>query len=211
MKEDYANGKAKQAYVIVLGSNDISNNNPHDSSWNELAEGSYDTTLYYKAGSIEDIGTFDLATDTDTPPSGKTAGVVPGIVNSYAAYIGAILNRIIAQQPDCVIFLSTIRNNFAWNESSLAIWNGYNNVLKQISQMDRFKSNVLLIDFAEYGPNYMQKDLHDCLVGTHLNAIGYHEVAYYYGTLIDYAIRNNFKRLAQSAFIGTNFEYRYNS
>ena len=57
----------------------------------------------------------------------------------------------------------------------------------------------------------MQKDLYDCLVGMHPNAIGYHEIAYYYGTLIDYAIRKNFKMLAQSAFIGTNFIYRYDS
>lgn len=205
LKDDVEHGKGKQAYIIVLGSNDINNNNPHDSSWNELT--TYDESIYYKAGTTEDIGTYDLDTDTDTVPDGKTAGVVPGIVNSYAAYMGAILNRLIAIQPDCVIFLATIRNNFAWNENSIAIWNEYNGVLKDIAVMPQYADNVYLIDFAEYGPNYMQKDMHDCLVGYHPNAIGYHEVAYYYGTLIDYAIRNNFNKLKLSQFIGTGKTY----
>lgn len=207
LKADCENGNGKQAYVIVLGSNDINNNNPHDSAWNELAEGSYDTTRYYKAGTIADIGTYDLATDTDTVPAGKTQGVVPGVVNSYAAYLGAVLNRIIAIQPNSIIFLSTIRNHFGWNQNSYDLWNQYNDIIKAIANMDQYKNHVILIDYGKFGPNYCYKTMVDQIIGSHPNAIGYLEASYYYGTLLDYSIQKYIERFKVSAFINTDKVY----
>ena len=201
VKADHENGNTKQAFVVVLGSNDIGIRHPHDANWNTLTD--YDPTLYYEEGSIEDIGTYDLETDTDTPPAGKTAGDVPGIVNSYAGYMGAILNRIIAIQPRCVIFLATIRNNFGQNERSLEIWNKYNAILRQIVEMPQFANNCILIDYGKYGPNYYAPSLLNMEYG-HPNAFGYQLAAYYYNTLIDNAIMQNLTKIPNPTWIGTD-------
>ena len=201
MKSDHENGNTKQAFILVLGSNDINNNYPHDENWNVLE--TYDETRYYKCGTIDDIGTYDYATDTDTVPTGKTAGVVPGIVNSYAAYIGAILNRIIAIQPDAIIFVATIRNDFSTNKNKQDVWKEYNAVLRQIVQMDAYKDNCYLLDYAKFGPSYESKRFREIFVGQHPNAMAYQLAAYYYNTIIDYVIMNNLKDMKLSALIGT--------
>ena len=200
LKADHENGDTKQAFIVVLGSNDIGIRHPHDGDWNTLTN--YDPTLYYEEGSIADIGTYDLATDTDTPPSGKIAGDVPGIVNSYAGYMGAILNRLIAIQPRCVIFLATIRNNFGQNERSLEIWNKYNSVLREIVEMPQYEDNCLLIDYGKYGPNYYSPSLLNMKYG-HPNAFGYQLAAFYYNALIDHAIMDNLAKIQNPTWIGT--------
>ena len=201
VKADHENGNTKQAFVVVLGSNDIGIRHPHDANWNTLTD--YDPTLYYEEGSIEDIGTYDLATDTDTPPVGKTAGDVPGIVNSYAGYMGAILNRLISIQPRCVIFLATIRNNFGQNVRSLEIWNKYNAVLRQIVDMPQFANNCILIDYGKYGPNYWGPSMRN-MEYSHPNAFGYQLAAFYYNTLIDNAIMQNLTKIPNPTWIGTD-------
>ena len=193
----------KQAYVIVLGSNDINWNHPHDSDWNELT--TYDESEYYTAGSVEDIGTYDLETNTDTVPSGKTSGTaIPGIVNSYAAYIGAIIERIIAIQPQAKIFVCTIRNHFCANANQKAIWDEYNQVLADIVADERFADNCYLVDYGKYGPCYLTTEWQNYYrAGGHPNAAGYLVSAYYYNTLIDKIIQDNITDFLQSALIGT--------
>ena len=205
MLQDYRNGDVKQAFVINLGSNDINNNYPHDEDWNTLEN--YDAERYYTCGTIADIGTYDLATDTDTVPSGKQAGIVPGVVNSYAAYIGAILNRILAIQPDAIIFLCTIRNGFSTLDNRFAIWTEYNNTLKQIAAMDQYKNNVYILDNGRFGPNYYVNPIRSTIVYAHPNALGYVILANYWNTLIDHAIQTNYTKFKQSMFIGTGKSY----
>ena len=206
MYEDYQDGDVKQAFVINLGSNDINNNYPHDDNWDTLE--TYGDE-YYTCGTTADIGTYDLETDTDTVPSGKTEGIVPGVVNSYAAYIGAILNRIIAIQPNAIIFLCTIRNGFASNANRMAIWNEYNDMLKEIAQMEQYSGNVIIVDNGEYGPNYAAAPMKNMMVYHHPNAIGYQYLAGYWNTLINDAIQRNYNTtlLKQSQFIGTGKQY----
>ena len=191
----------KQAYLINLGSNDINNNYPFENP------DDYDETRYYKCGTIEDIGTYDYVTDTDTVPAGKTAGVVPGVVNSYCAYMGALLQRLIAKAPDCVIFLATIRNGLTANPNIYAVWNEYNDALREIAQMPQFANNVILVDWGNYGPNFATYEIRQMIVGYHPNALAYHFIAYWWNTLLDKAIFENFKRLKQSMFIGTGKNY----
>lgn len=205
MRQDFERGRVKQVFVINLGSNDINNNYPHNDDWS--VKETYDADLYYTCGTTDDIGTYDLETDSDTVPAGKTEGVVPGIVNSYAAYIGAILNRILAIQPDAVIFLCTIRNGFSNNTNRMAVWTEYNDTLKAIAEMDRYKNNVYILDNGEFGPNYSVSPMKDFLVGYHPNALGYKYLALYWNTLIDYAIQTHYKRFEQSMFIGTGKQY----
>ena len=194
----------KQAYIIVLGSNDINWRNPHDSDWNELQ--TYDENEYYTAGNVDDIGTYDLATDSDTPPAGKTSGTaIPGIVNSYAAYMGAIIERLLAIQPKAKIFICTIRNHFALNENQTHIWDEYNQVLRDIVADSRFSDNCYLIDYAKFGPNYLTREWSNGIrAGGHPDAAGYQIAAYYYNTLIDKAIQDNLSDFIASAWIGTS-------
>ena len=218
MRQDHQNGKTRQVFVVNLGSNDINNNYPHNDDWTEKQN--YDATKFYTCGTIADIGEYDYATDTDTVPSGKTAGVVPGVVNSYAAYIGAILNRILAIQPDAIIFLCTIRNGFCENEfvlpaetapakvqNRMAVWAQYNDVLKSIAAMDRYKNNVYILDNAEFGPNYSCSPMRNMIVGYHPNAVGYQYIAQYWNTLVDYTVQTNYTKMRQSMFIGTGRQY----
>ena len=203
MLSDYQNGNVKQVFVINLGSNDINNNYPHNDDWSEKQ--SYDATKYYTCGEIEDIGTYDLETDTDTVPEGKTEGVVPGVVNSYAAYIGAILNRIIAIQPGALILLCTIRKGFASPANKAAVWTEYNNMLKAIAADDRYKDNVIIIDNGAEGPDYGSAPMTSMFVGYHPNAIGYQYISRFWNTLINNALWANYTKpiVKQGMFIGT--------
>jgi hypothetical protein len=73
--------------------------------------------------------------------------------------------------------------------------------------MDQFKNNCYLLDYGEYGPNYRRGEMKKTIVGSHPNAVGYTEAAYYYNTLIDYVISKNFDKFQQTAFIGTEKKY----
>lgn len=213
MLEDYRAGAVNQVFVINLGSNDINNNYPHDGSVYDPTPVSYNKKLYYTCGTTADIGTFTIDLDdpddygTDTLPSGKTASDTAGfdglnVVNSYAGYIGAILNRILAIQPDAVIFLCTIRNGFANTAVRYGIWNEYNTVLKSIAAMDAYKNNVYIIDNGEFGPNYAAEPMTNMMVGVHPNAIGYKHLADVWNTLIDHSIKTNYEKLKRTQFIG---------
>ena len=208
MLEDYQNGIVKQVFVVNLGSNDLNNNYPHDETWAEDWTGK-SADEYYTCGTIADIGTYDLATDTDTLPDGGVSGVVEGVVNSYAAYIGAILNRIIAIQPKAIIFLCTIRSGFGNLPNRYEVWNEYNDTLRQIAAMDQYKNNVILLDNAKFGPAYSLQPLTGMVVGAHLNAAGYQYIAGYWNTLIDHAIQSNFDRFKEASFIGTDKTYAW--
>ena len=191
MYQDYQNGDVKQAFVLNLGGNDVNHMHPHDENGDELDE--YDPALYYKCGTIEDIGTYDLATNTDTPPEGKTGGVVPGIVNSYCGYIGAIMNRLIAIQPKCVIFICTVHAE-------------YSAAIRQIAQMPQYKDHTFVLDAFEYGPNFMTLPMIDMMLDVHPDAMGYVYLAWTWQTMIDYAISGNLRKFRQSMFIGTEKE-----
>jgi hypothetical protein len=207
MYADYQVGNVKQAFVLNLGGNDVNNENPHDADWNEYAEGDYDPALKYKCGTVDDIGTYDLATDTDTPPTGKTGGIVTGIVNSFAAYMGAIINRLIAIQPDCVIFLCTIHNMYTNNANRMAIWEQYNAVIREIAALPRYAGHIFLLDAAKYGPNFYSYPQYGFWVYYHPNAVGYTYMAWTWNTMIDYAIQKNLDSFKQSMFIGTGKSY----
>lgn len=203
MKQDHENGDTKQAFIIHLGGNDLNNNNPHDEDWVEIPDGQYDETRYYKCGTIEDIGTYDLTTDTDTVPAGKTAGVIPGVVNSFAAYVGAVLNRIIAIQPDAKIFYLTIRNLYSVDQNRYNLWLQYNNVLRQISEMPQYKDNVYIVDEAKFGPNWYCQPVYRMWTGAHLDVMGYKYMASYFNTMIDYVIQTHISEFKQTMFIGS--------
>lgn len=209
MKQDYNDGNVKQAFVLNLGGNDINNENPHDEDWNEYAEGDYDATAKYKCGTIADVGTYDLATNTDTLPSGRTGEdtAITGIVNSFAGYMGAILNRLIAIQPECVIFLCTIHNMYADNPKRLALWNQYNTLIKALANMEQFRDHVLLLDAAEYGPNFNTYPQYSFWNYYHPNALGYVYMAWTWNTMIDYVMQKNLLSFKQSMFIGTGKKY----
>ena len=203
MKQDHENGNTKQAFIIHLGGNDLSNNNPHNENWEEYQDGQYDETKYYKCGTIEDIGTYDLDTDTDTPPAGKQDGVITGVVNSFAAYVGAVLNRILAIQPDAKIFYLTIRNLYSQNQNSYNLWLQYNNVLRQIAEMPQYKDNVYIVDEAKFGANWRCHPIPRMWTGAHLDVMGYKYMASYFNTMIDYVIQTHMSEFKQTMFIGS--------
>ena len=216
MRADALQGDIKQAFVINLGSNDINNNYPWaDSSQKNAIDPNYNPNNpngKYLCGTINDIGTYDLQTDTDTLPSGVTPSTTYHIenfqiYNSYCAYIGAILNRILAFQHDAIIFLCTIRNGFASNAYKFGIWQEYNQALKNIAAMDRYKNNVYIVDNGTYGPNYATAPLSSMILGSHPNALGYQFIAGYWNTLLDYTIQKNYTKMTQSMFIGTGKSY----
>lgn len=206
MKQDYENGDVKQAFYVGLGGNDIANNYPFNDDNTGRAD-TYDATRYYECGTIEDIGTYDLETDTDTVPAGKTAGVVPGVVNSFCAYIGAILNRLIAIQPNCIIFLATPKNSFGATLYPLQIWEQYRDAIYQIAQMPQYTNNVYVMPVGEGLENLRATEWRRFYLGNHPNAMGYHFLAYYYNTMIDSIILNNYVRMKQSMYIGTDKEW----
>ncbi len=206
MLEDYRNGITYQAYVINLGGNDLQHYYPGGGDWYDPPA---DPRKCYACGTTADIGTYDIETDTDTPPSGRSGdvGVVPGVVNSYAAYIGAILNRILAVQPDAVIFLCTIRNGQQKTDLMFETWQEYNAVLKEIAAMPQFRDHVFIVDNGEHGPNWLVYPMLGMIVYAHPNAIGYQYVAQYFNTLIDQQIQDNYIKFRQSMFIGTGKKY----
>lgn len=193
----------KQAYYVGFGGNDINNNYPFNDDYTGVAD-TYDATRYYECGTIADIGTYDLATDTDSVPTGKTEGVVPGIVNSYCAYIGAVLNRLIAIQPNCIIFLATPRNSFGFTQYPIQVWEQYCEAIYQIAQLPQFANNVYVLPLGEGLENLRATEWRGFVLGNHPNAMGYHYLAYYFNTLIDYVILNNYYKMKQSMYIGTD-------
>ena len=205
LREDLEAGTRYNAYLINLGSNDLNNN--HDFPGDPVAPSEGPA---YDAGTLADIGTYDRTTDTDTVPTGKTASVVPGVVNSYAAYMGAILNRIFAYQPDAIVFVATIRNGFSQNSDRLTAWNAYNDVLKDIVASSTaegglyYGKKLYLLDNAAFGPCYDVPPMNGMFVHNHPNALGYQYIAGYWNTLIDHAIQKNYLAMQQSMFIGTN-------
>lgn len=214
MLEDYQNGNVKQVFVVNLGSNDINNNYPWSDDTKSAIDPNYNPSQpngKYLCGTTADIGTYDLATDTDSVPSSGTPSttkqVITGIYNSYCAYIGAILNRILAIQPDAIIFLCTIRNHFFANDYKMGVWKDYNDALKEIAEMDQYKNNVYIVDNGEFGPNYGVAPMSSNIVYAHPNAFGYQYIAGYWNTLIDYVIQSNYTKLKQSMFIGTGKKY----
>jgi hypothetical protein len=209
MRMDYQNGNVKQAFVLNLGGNDINNENPHDENWDELEEGQYDPTQKYKCGTIADVGTYDVTTDTDTLPSGRTGEdtAITGIVNSFAGYMGAIMNRLIAIQPDCVIFLCTIHNMYSNLPKRMAIWEEYNDLIRDLAEMPQFKDHVFLLDAAEYGPNFYSYPQNSFWNYYHPNALGYVYMAWTWNTMIDYVMQKNLLSFKQSIFIGTGKKY----
>lgn len=217
MLEDYNNGNVKQAFVLNLGGNDLNNENPHNSDWVEYDDPSqYARAEQYKCGTVEDIGTGELVLDPSTNkykfvdhvPEGKTEGVVPGIVQSFAGYMGAILNRLIAIQPDCVIFLCTIHNMYSnLNENKLELWNQYNDLIRELATLPQYADHVFILDAAKYGPNFYSYPQYGFWVYYHPNAVGYTYMAWTWNTMIDYVMQKNLDKFKQSMFIGTGKSY----
>lgn len=216
MLEDYNNGNVKQAFVLNLGGNDINNENPHNSDWVEYDDPSqYERAEQYKCGTVEDIGTGELVLDPSTNkykfvdhvPEGKTEGVVPGIVQSFAGYMGAIINRLIAIQPDCVIFLCTVHNMYSNNANRMAIWEQYNAVIREIAALPRYAGHIFLLDAAKYGPNFYSYPQYGFWVHYHPNALGYTYMAWTWNTMIDHVMQKNLGSFRQSMFIGTGKSY----
>lgn len=202
LREDLEAGKRYNAYLINLGSNDLNNN--HDFPGDPASEGPA-----YDAGTLADIGTYDRTTNTDTLPYESPDVVVPGIINSYAAYMGAILNRIFAYQPDAIVFVATIRNGFSQNNDRLTAWKAYNDVLEKIVGTATgggkyYGKKLYLLDNAAFGPCYDVPPMNGMFVHNHPNALGYQYIAGYWNTLIDHAIQKNYLAMQQSMFIGTN-------
>ena len=209
LRIDLEAGKRYQAYLINLGSNDINNLYPFEGK--TITDGPS-----YTEGEIADIGTYDKTTDTDTLPAGKSASdtgnIGLNVVNSYAGYMGAILNRIFAYQPDAIVFLATIRNGFANTGARYAVWNRYNDVLKAIAaetaEGGKYAGRkIYILDNGAFGPNYHIEPMRGMMVADHPNALGYQYLAGYWNTLIDHAIQKNYIALTQSMFIGTGKAY----
>lgn len=214
MLADHNNGDTKQAFVINLGSNDINKNYPFKDDDQDAIDPNYDPANpngKYLCGTTDDIGTYNLSTNSDTVPSSGTPSttteVISGIYNSYCAYIGAILNRILAIQPDAIIFLCTIRNGFYKNSYKKGVWEQYNTALKAIAALDAYKDNVFILDMGAYGPCYAAAPMSSSIVYAHPNAFGYQFLAGYWNTLIDHAIQKNYTKMTQSMFIGTGKSY----
>lgn len=201
LKADLQAGKRYQAYLINLGSNDINNNYP-GTGWDP------DTTEtgaeVYKWGEVGDIGTYNKETDADILPAGKSAGEVGlNIVNSYAAYIGAIINRIVAWQPDAYIFLCTVRKGFSTDSNKKKVWENYNATLKAVAE--RFRSagaKIYIVDNGKYGPDYDAEPMVGMKYYMHPNALGYQHLAKSWNEQIDRVIRENYADFNQSMFVG---------
>lgn len=210
MREDWENGIKKQIYVINLGSNDINLYYPHDDNWNTLEN--YDPNLYYTLGTLADIGSYDITRDVDTPPAGRESGPVPGIVNSYTAYLGAIIERVLSVEPDAIILLATIRNGFTDIPNRYNIWLQFNEMIRSFATLETIggincKNHIFILDNGKFGPNYNTYPQYSFWCHYHPNSLGYENLAWYWNTLIDECIQRNFTKFRQAMFIGTGKKF----
>ena len=75
--------------------------------------------------------------------------------------------------------------------------------------MPQYSGNVLLLDAAEYGPNFFSYPQWNFWNANHPNAMGYVYMAWTWNTMIDYVMQKKMlnPHIKQSMFIGTGKKY----
>lgn len=115
----------------------------------------------------------------------------------YGNY-GKIIQRIKEVQSKAKIFILTDPANYVEET-------GINTAIRNIANLF---TNVYLLDLYRFKDGvYNSEIITNTRRGGHYNAIGYHEMALYLATYIDWYIRNNLSEFNQVEFIGTDYVY----
>ena len=81
---------------------------------------------------------------------------------------------------------------FYQSDKRYEVWQQYNQVLRDISNDQRFSDHVILIESDKFETSLFLND--NYIVDVHPNAIGYYELALHYNTLIEQALQANLSK-----------------
>ena len=161
-ERDWAGAKTnpKRNYIIALGVNDSET-----------------------VGTLNDIGTYDPSTDTDTNG------------NTFIGHYAGIIQRLRSVSPKSKIFVVTIPKRYSDGKQAYS---------KAIRSITNVFDNVFVIDLFTYSKNndywnYMYRS------GFHLQTVGYLYSAYEIMSYIDWIVRNNTLSFKDEALIGTEY------
>lgn len=162
----------KQAYTIALGVND---------AMQQQASQIYDNT--------NNGGWGNVSTDINDSDSTLNA-------NTFAGYMGQIIQKIRMTNPRCIFFLLTNPKN------SIYPYYMGNPIIRDLAI--KF-SNVFVIDLELHAVDFSTTDFKDKYIYySHLNVLGYQYLSYVVNTYVDYIIRNNPHNFRDIAYWNTD-------
>lgn len=147
-----------------------------------IALGVNDVLQKIEMGTVDDI---DLA---DRRNNGQT----------FAGYMGQIIQRVKEIQPRAKIFLMTMPRSADEHDGEIKV---HRDIIYQLANTF---DNTYVLDFYQYAPIYDSTFREKFFLHGHMNPMGYLLTAQMTASYIDYIIRHNCDDFKEVGFIGTD-------